>query len=278
MKYTRFFVLVMCAAMSCGLSAQTQDEVTEAKADSVVRKTETREVENFTQVEIDGLFNVRFVKGEKSKVELSSERMANFDNVRVVCKSGILVMEYQNNMPYVGVSNIKRMDLDVTITTPAIERLKCSGVVSFETEEALNGGNVRVSLNGVSNIRIAAVEGDELRMEDAGVSKVRIGSVAVKEVNVHLTGTGTTAFDSIAATDVNLDMSGAGTIVTNKLTATNASLTMSGVGNINAKGIKADKLAVNAPGVGSITVEGEATTYTKSDNIIGKVNDSKLKR
>ena len=254
----------MCAAMSCGLSAQTQDEVTEAKADSVVRKTETREVENFTQVEIDGLFNVRFVKGEKSKVELSSERMANFDDVKVVCKSGILVMEYQNNMPYVGVSNIKRMDLDVTITTPAIERLKCSGVVSFETEEALNGGNVRVSLNGV--------------MEDAGVSKVRIGSVAVKEVNVHLTGTGTTAFDSIAATDVNLDMSGAGTIVTNKLTATNASLTMSGVGNINAKGIKADKLAVNAPGVGSITVEGEATTYTKSDNIIGKVNDSKLKR
>ena len=66
--------------------------------------------------------------------------------------------------------------------------------------------------------------------------------------------------------------------MTNKLTATNASLTMSGVGNINAKGIKADKLAVNAPGVGSITVEGEATTYTKSDNIIGKVNDSKLKR
>ena len=153
--------MVMCAAMSCGLSAQTQDEVTEAKADSVVRKTETREVENFTQVEIDGLFNVRFVKGEKSKVELSSERMANFDDVKVVCKSGILVMEYQNNMPYVGVSNIKRMDLDVTITTPAIERLKCSGVVSFETEEALNGGNVRVSLNGVSNIRIAAVEGDE---------------------------------------------------------------------------------------------------------------------
>ena len=276
MKCTRVFALALFAAVSCGVSAQ-EAEAVEA-ADSAVRKTEVREVETFSQVEIDGLFNVRFVKGDKSKVELSSEKMESFEDVKVVCKSGILVMEYQSNMPYVGVSNIKRMDLDVTITTPSIERLKCSGVVSFETGETLNGGNVRLSLNGVSNISIAAVEGNELRMEDAGVSKVKIGNVAVKEVNVHLTGAGSTAFDSIAATEVDMEMSGAGKIGVGAMTATDVELEMSGVGSIDAKGVKADKLTVEAPGVGSITVEGEVKSYIKGENLMGKINDSKLKR
>lgn len=208
---------------------EIQDPVKTIYRKDTVREVSSREIEvgPFTQLQIDGIFDVIIVQGDEEGVVVESggeNLMVNAENV-----GDMLVL---STMDVRGTTRCKDTDvLLVRVTVKELSLLRVTGVGNV-TVEQLNAPNLIVEFDGIGDLEMN-VTCENFEFISGGVG------------NVNLMGVAATA---------NYVNTGIGDVQAYELKAHDVTVISSAVGNMY---IFADKsLVIEADGVGDIRYQG----------------------
>ncbi|MGE5681054.1 MAG: head GIN domain-containing protein [Bacillota bacterium] len=187
---------------------------------SGVSKTETRNLDKFSAVEVGGAFYVDIVNGESPSIQLSGD-----DNILPLIKT-----EVRDNTLYIttkkSINPKKKMRLRI-----ATENLE------------------RVDESGACDVNITNVNSDRFIMDISGASKINV-SGKTRELMLDLSGAGKVNARDLIAEKADVEISGAAkaeVYVSEDLRAD-----ISGVGNLDYYG-NPKKISKDISGVASVT-------------------------
>ena len=197
-------------------------------------RTEERQVNSFTKIDLSNSADVEIVKGETLKVEVSDYENL-LDNISVETVNNKLVIK---NKPLR--IHIKNSKAKVKITIPnTITSIDLSGSGNITITDGL-ASTVSLQISGSGNITANT-------------------SVDLTSVDLDISGSGNIEMNGIT-TSLHTNISGSGNINCKDLEAQTANCDISGSGDITARVM--DNLQANISGSGNISYYGTATVST----------------
>ncbi len=165
---------------------------------SGISQRETRAVDTFDEVEVNGAATVHVRFGGESKVELTTDdNLLPLIDTRV--DDGRLVIEPREPIrPSAG--------LVIEVTTQELARVEANGSVDLHVEQAKRG-QLEVELNGACDF-VASGQVDQLTIDASGASDVDTRELRAQTVKFSLSGAG--SGQVYAARSLTAEISGAG--------------------------------------------------------------------
>ncbi len=199
------------------------------------------EVDPFTDLELDGVFNVYINQGEKAGVSVETDENLQ-DFVIVEGRGDKLRIDTRRKM------NIRRKSrMNIYVTVQDLEKLRISGVGNVESTNTLEFKNLDLRIKSVGNVELDIVA-DNLDGDFDSVGNIRLSG---KIGNAYITNGGV---GKLAAYDLENE--------TLKLKA-------SGVGKTEVYATK--EIAIKSSGVGNVYYKGEAVITDLNIRGVGKV-------
>lgn len=146
---------------------------------SGVSATETRDVSEFTDVDVGGVFDVEIISQKDFSVEVTADDNL-LQHIKTEVSGGVLKIESDERIN-------SREPIKVRISAPNIESVEASGAS-------------KVSLSDVKN--------SELTVDSSGASKVRVSGETVN-LNVEVSGASKVDAENLKAENADVDASGA---------------------------------------------------------------------
>ncbi len=269
--YQKFLSIAVVSALTL-TSAQ-------AKEKTVVERTNT--VEAFNQISIDGECIVKFVKGEKSEVNIDADDKA-LQKMQLTSVKGLLTIKSKASLK-------DTQTIKITITSPSdFTSLKLSDRVDFKMDTAprcetftveakdmshasINGiealttnieakGNSRIDVQGV-------VKGTKCTAKASGTSSVEISNVMTKDGDFKIDGTSTMTLPTVYGEDVDFEVGGSGVMTVSSLSGSDFDLEVADAGSLTLSSVNAKDIDIKASGTGRIsaTVNQSETISAKTD-------------
>jgi hypothetical protein len=166
--------------------------------------TQTRAVEEFDSIEMEGAARLEIAVGEKESVTVRAREQI-VDRVRTEVRGDTL---YIRSKPKDWFITEGRPRVTVRITLPELEYLK------------LEGGN---------DVRLTGLNGGETRIRAEGAAHIK-ASGRVEELTVHMAGAGHADFGNLVADEAKVTVDGVGSVYVHPKDSLDA--TMNGVGAI----------------------------------------------
>jgi len=189
---------------------------------NVIKKT--HELEEFTKIDISGMFEVELTQGDQVLVTLEADENLH-DIIEIYVKNGKL-----------RVSTTKKIrdaeELKLHITYINLVDIDVSGAVEVRTMNQLKG--------------------DKLVIDGSGATELDL-DVNVKSLDIDVSGASTTKLKG-QASELSVDMSGAGELKAKKLETQIASLEISGAGSARVN--VSDKLDISVSGAADVKYIG----------------------
>lgn len=145
---------------------------------SGTRKTETRSVGNFTEVEANGGAKIKLQVGPKPSLQITADDNL-LDNYTTEVKGSRLVIATRGNME-------QRKSAEITITVPSLDSLTLTGAVQLDAQ-GLSTDELNLRLTGASQVRLKG-EAAKVRIESDGAAVIRAEDLSVKDAAVALRG------------------------------------------------------------------------------------------
>lgn len=184
--------------------------------------TETREITDFSGVDVGGVFEVEIVAQKDFSVEVEAD-----DNlvplIKTEVRDGVLHIETEKRIS-------SQNGMKVRITAPDISRIEASGVVKVGLTDSKNS-ELHVDSSGASRISITG-ETTRLIVEVSGACKVAAEGLQAEDANIEARGASTV--DIFATGNLRATASGASRI-TYSGNPTNIEKKSRGAGSINEK-------------------------------------------
>lgn len=164
---------------------------------SGVVKTEKREVQAFSAIEVSGAFEVEITCQQQPSLEIEGD-----DNVLPMVKTYV-----KDNTLFIenGVSYNTKRAVKVRITTGNLEGVASSGASTFKLNSVKNE-QLALEMDGASKID-AAGETKKLEIRSSGASKVNVKELRAARVKINLSGAGSA--NVYASEEVDARVSGA---------------------------------------------------------------------
>jgi hypothetical protein len=189
---------------------------------SGVAKTEQREVQGFSAVEISGVVQLDCAVGSETKVELTTD-----DNLLPLVTTQVegetLKIALKENIS-------TGLGIKAKVTVPALTALTASGATRA-TVTGVTGKSFKLNVNGASNVTVSG-KADRLEVDCAGASHVHAFGLPAQFVTARVSGA--SQAEVHADEELNADASGASSITYEGAPAKKAANT-SGVGKVNPK-------------------------------------------
>lgn len=205
------------------------------------QQSRTTDLQAFTHLELEGVFEVELVQGNKNEVRV--EAPAEYLDLVTVEQTGDRVE--------IGMENERRFkklrDIKVTVSFTDLSRLEASIVGDIYNERPLRLSELRVETSMVGDARLN-LEVDKLVYHSSAVG------------NTQLAG---------SAREADFENSSVGNFVAGELKARRLSIENSSVGNFEA--YASEEVAVENSGIGSVNVTGGAKATRLENSGIGKV-------
>lgn len=196
-------------------------------------------VQDFEEIDIDGVLNVYLKQGDLSKVEIMTDENLQ-DIVEVENINGILYVSTETN------SEFDATQMDVFITAPSINKIDLDGVTALYCESSLYLDNLEVEKHNTGYMQLNT-NLDQLVINSSGVGEMSLIGKG-NEVIIDNTMTG--------------DISAYGFIT--------KSLVLSHDGTGDVEVFVLDYLEVSITGVGDVYCKGKPDTIKKSgEDIVG---------
>lgn len=203
--------------------------------------TVEHEVDPFTVLDLDGVFNVFIQQGSKEKVTVETDDNLH-EYIEIDNRGKKLVI---NTRTKTNFRKKKRMNIYVTIVD--LERLKISGVGNVETENTLELKDLELRIKNVGNVDLA-LEANYLEVDMNSVGNVTLAG-KIKEADIK--------------------NGGVGKLAAYKLESETLKLKASGVGKTEVYASK--ELAIKSTGVGNVYYKGDAVITDLNIRGVGKV-------
>jgi hypothetical protein len=167
---------------------------------SGVRKTETRDVGDFGQIEVSGAIGLEYTAGEDTEVEVSTDD--NLVPLVVTEVSGATLKVYTRE----GTST--SLGITVKVSAPHLKAVGVSGA-SHATLTGVEEKSLRLTVSGASNVT-ASGKADRLDIDCSGASGVHATKLTAQTVAV--TVSGASRAEVRAVRELDASASGASTV------------------------------------------------------------------
>ncbi|MFT6922705.1 MAG: hypothetical protein ACJA1C_001711 [Crocinitomicaceae bacterium] len=201
---------------------------------------QVRNIKSFSEINIEGLFDVTISQGEKESVTVETD--ANLQEFVVVSNDGN-TLTVKN-----GRANFKKVTkMEIHIVLKDVSKISGSGLGDIKTESTLKLNSLELRISGVgdSNFKLDC---DRLDIRYGGVGDVKLSGKA-KTVKMNCSGVGDVRAYDLEVTDLKLNRSGVGDTKVNVIGE--LTIDFSGVGTVSYKGAPTTK-NITKTGIGSI--------------------------
>lgn len=183
-------------------------------------KQETRDIQEFQNLEAGGAFTIRVNVGSATSLKISAEEnLLHF--IRTYIKGNTLIIDTKKNIS-------PRKEIFIDVTTPDL---------------------ISINASGANNISVIGINSNEFSIELSGAGHVYLDGF-VDRFSTEISGAGGIDAKNLKAEDVIVSVSGAASASVFAKESLDASV--SGVGSIDYFGDPA-KIRTNVSGIGSIT-------------------------
>jgi hypothetical protein len=165
-----------------------------------VAKTETREVTEFTEIQVDGTVKLDLAAGPLDKLTITGDQNL-LPLIATEVVGGRLVIHEAKPVH-------SKTPLVVSVHAPAVARIDTSGVANV-VASGLQGPMFTFTSSGVTDSQLSG-QVDSLEIQSGGAGSVRAAGLAAKQVHVTVSGAGTVEVD--ATEKLKADVSGVGTV------------------------------------------------------------------
>jgi len=223
-----------------GLLAYASCSFTGIKGNGNVVKVE-KNIKPFTELELDGVFDVILTQGETEKLEIEADENL-IDLVTIKNVGNKLIVGFKK-----GTNLRKSTKFNVYITLKDITSLTMEGVGDIKNMGRLNLKTLEINKTGVGDLNLN-ISSSILDINSSGVGDVNLTGSS-SHLIIDNSGVGDVIADTFKADDVKLDNNGVGdakVFASEKINITN-----SGVGDVEFYGSPKEK-HINKGGVGKV--------------------------
>lgn len=196
---------------------------------------ENRDLKGFSKIEVSGAFQIRIIKSNTYgvKVEADDELMRNI--ITEVSGDKLVVkLLYKDKSSYT-----KTKVLNITVQTPSLTALTCSGAVEASSDDIFEADKFELKTSGASEVKLG-INAKLLISKFSGASEVKLKG----KVDTHA-----------------LEMTGASELEALDLEASKYAIQSKGASD--CKIFVKDELAVSGSGASSIKYKGSPSKVTK---------------
>jgi hypothetical protein len=237
------FAAAICIAISSGCNNGTisTGDGSNKVTGNGKQLSETREITGFSEISLEGAFNVILKQSDKESVTVEADENI-VPLIHTEVENGTLKVGMKDNTTFQNMGK-----LEVTIFLKTITGIKTAGAGSLVSSDTLHVTDLKMDLNGAgaTDLKIMA---DKLTVNSQSVGALQL-SGKVKEVAI--------------------DQNGVGLIQAFDLKSEKLTLKASGVGA--AEVFASQELSIDASGIGSVQYKGGATKTEIKNDGIGKV-------
>ena len=165
----------ICSILFCLLIFSCNDTIV-GSGDII---TETREVSDFSKVEVEDAFDVRIMQGDEFLVEVRADDNL-IDKISTTVTNGNLKVEYNGNV------NIRNATTEVFIEMPTVERIELQDAVDAKVLNFTDLVELKVVAKDASDLSLSG-DADVLNLEVSDASDVNAFSFIANTCNVEVT-------------------------------------------------------------------------------------------
>jgi phage shock protein PspC (stress-responsive transcriptional regulator) len=204
--------------------------------------------ELFTQVDINGRFEVVISQSNECKVTVYSAMKDDLNDVLIKRNGNTLQVEMEKEL--LNIIGLKGRKIQVMIQMPELEKLRASGLNEIYLS-GINSKKFGVDISGMCNVKATSIKATNLMVDLRGASTLRIDGVC-KELTADVSGTAELQAFDLESKNVTVDCSGAASAEVNALSSLTADA--SGTSEVRYKGKPSVKY-VNQSGVAKVHTE-----------------------
>lgn len=162
--------------------------------------TENRNIDDFTELELGGAYNVEVKVGDKPSLVIYGEgNILKYIRTRV--DGDKLIIDTKKNIS-------PRKEIKIKITVPSLERLESSGACDVYVE-SISGDKFTLDLSGAGSVEVNG-KVDRLDVDISGAASVNAKNLKARDTRVSLSGA--SSADVYASEFIDASVSGVGTI------------------------------------------------------------------
>lgn len=213
----KILVILPILVLSVLISSCSSDDDTIYASGNLI--TEKREIESFTKLSSEGIFEVTITQGSPQSVEIIAD-----DNVIQHVRTSVVDSQLKL---YLEDYNFRDISLHANIVVERINGIENSGVGDIIISNVDETGSFNIYNSGAGNISIQG-SAESLTIENEGTGKFNGFLFLVSDCNVEIIGSGDCEVNAMNALDV--DIKGSGDVYYKGSPA--VSTTISGSGNV----------------------------------------------
>ncbi len=251
-------ILILTVALFAGCSASVTGKLI----------TEEKDFANFTEVDVEGAFDIEIVEAGSFSVIISGDE-GFFDYIAVEKEGDTLKISLDPRHTFTDFT-LAAKTLKAKITMPALRRLRLAGASTGTIKGFKSSEDFRLEVSGASSVDMADIEVADAKFEISGASKVA-GNMEAGEVEFEVSGASGVELEG-SADNIAIEASGASKVDLADFPINNADVKLSGASEatVNVKGRLDSVLSAASrlyfhgnPTIGNMEVSGASTIKHK---------------
>ncbi|MGN1376166.1 MAG: head GIN domain-containing protein [Prevotella sp.] len=170
--------------------------------------TKTLLLKEFTEIEINGGFNVYFIQGDTTSVKVKGNEKY-LKNVKITSNGKTLSISMHKSWKDLS---ILYDDINVYVTSPNIRSISIAGSGEFTSNNKIDTDRMYISVAGSGEVDINDIICDKLQGEIAGSGEIDIKRITTQKATLSIAGSGDIDIDNARIDSVSCEIAGSGDI------------------------------------------------------------------
>lgn len=194
------FIALLLASCSCAIERDNKQ--------AGKKTTKTIVVNDFTEIQIAGGFNVYFTQANNTSVKIRGHEKA-LKNVNIVSDGKTLTIGTKKSWKFLSFYD---SDIDVYVTSPNLRSVSIAGSGEFKSGTKIDTDRMYISVAGNGEVDIQDIICDNLKGEIAGSGEIDIKRITTQNAELSIAGSGDIDIENAVIDNVACEIAGSGNI------------------------------------------------------------------
>lgn len=194
------FIALLLASCSCAIERDNKQ--------AGKKTTKTIVVNDFTEIQIAGGFNVYFTQANNTSVKIRGHEKA-LKNVNIVSDGKTLTIGTKKSWKFLSFYD---SDIDVYVTSPNLRSVSIAGSGEFKSSTKIDTDRMYISVAGNGEVDIQDIICDNLKGEIAGSGEIDIKRITTQNAELSIAGSGDIDIENAVIDNVACEIAGSGNI------------------------------------------------------------------
>lgn len=194
------FIALLLASCSCAIERDNKQ--------AGKKTTKTIVVNDFTEIQIAGGFNVYFTQANNTSVKIRGHEKA-LKNVNIVSDGKTLTIGTKKSWKFLSFYD---SDIDVYVASPNLRSVSIAGSGEFKSSTKIDTDRMYISVAGNGEVDIQDIICDNLKGEIAGSGEIDIKRITTPNAELSIAGSGDIDIENAVIDNVACEIAGSGNI------------------------------------------------------------------